>query len=150
MCGTFKGPTKNINIHAILRLRNSILWDITPCSPLQVNRRFGRKFRLNFSEPCSARHALHACFLLCVFFQPWRWRWHVPPKRRFTFNGLQGVISQKLELFITTDVRTSNPKYVTLLTCSESAKNSTLEVCIFLCRMLWTGLFETAKHTVFK
>jgi hypothetical protein len=26
-----------------------------------------------------------------------------------TFNGLHGVISQKLELFITTAVRTSNP-----------------------------------------
>jgi hypothetical protein len=26
-----------------------------------------------------------------------------------TFNGLQGVISQKIELYITTAVRTSNP-----------------------------------------
>jgi hypothetical protein len=25
--------------------------------------------------------------------------WHVPPKRRLTFNGLQGVISQKIRLF---------------------------------------------------
>jgi hypothetical protein len=30
-------------------------------------------------------------------------------KRRLTFNGLHGVISQKIELFITTAVRTSNP-----------------------------------------
>jgi hypothetical protein len=36
-------------------------------------------------------------------------RRHVPPKRRLTFNGLHGVISQKTELFITTAVRTSNP-----------------------------------------
>jgi hypothetical protein len=28
-----------------------------------------------------------------------RWRWHVPSKRRSTFNGLHGVISQKIELF---------------------------------------------------
>jgi hypothetical protein len=34
---------------------------------------------------------------------------HVPPKRRLTFNGLHGVISHKIELFITTAVRTSNP-----------------------------------------
>jgi hypothetical protein len=35
-------------------------------------------------------------------------RWlclHLPPKRRLTFNGLYGVITQKIELFITTAVR---------------------------------------------
>jgi hypothetical protein len=41
----------------------------------------------------------------------------VPPKRRLTFNGLHGVISQKIELFITTAVRTSNP---TNLNCNNS------------------------------
>jgi hypothetical protein len=40
---------------------------------------------------------------------PWRWRRHVPPKRQLTFNGLRGVTSQKIDFFITTDVRTSNP-----------------------------------------
>jgi hypothetical protein len=33
----------------------------------------------------------------------------VPPKRRLTFNGLHGVIAQKIQIFITTGVRTSNP-----------------------------------------
>jgi hypothetical protein len=33
----------------------------------------------------------HAGFLLGL----WRWRRYVPPKRRLTFNGLYGVISQK-------------------------------------------------------
>jgi hypothetical protein len=37
----------------------------------------------------------------------------VPPKRRLTFNGLHGVISQKIVLFITTAVRTSNPAQFT-------------------------------------
>jgi hypothetical protein len=32
----------------------------------------------------------------------------VPPKRRLTSNALHGVISQKIELFITIAVRTSN------------------------------------------
>jgi hypothetical protein len=32
-----------------------------------------------------------------------------PPKRRFVFNWIHGVISQKTVLFITTGVRTSNP-----------------------------------------
>jgi hypothetical protein len=34
---------------------------------------------------------------------------YVPPKRRLTLNGLHGVISQKIVLFTTTTVRTSNP-----------------------------------------
>jgi hypothetical protein len=38
-------------------------------------------------------------------------RRHVLPKRRFTFNGLHGGISQKIELFITTAVRSSNPTF---------------------------------------
>jgi hypothetical protein len=54
-----------------------------------------------------------ACHLLSRYLvrriRPRRWRWHVPPpKRRFTFNELHGIISQKIELLITTAVRTSN------------------------------------------
>jgi hypothetical protein len=35
---------------------------------------------------------------------------YVPPKRRLTFNGLHGVTSQKIELFISIALRTSYPK----------------------------------------
>jgi hypothetical protein len=28
-------------------IKSTILWDITPCSPLSVNRRFGETYRLN-------------------------------------------------------------------------------------------------------
>jgi hypothetical protein len=41
-----------------------------------------------------------------------RARRRVPPKRRLTFNGLHGVISQNIVLFITTAGRTSNPTAV--------------------------------------
>jgi hypothetical protein len=40
---------------------------------------------------------------------PWRWRPHASPKRRLIFIDLHEVISQKIEIFITTAVRTSNP-----------------------------------------
>jgi hypothetical protein len=50
----------------------------------------------------------HAGFLLSLFFRPWRLRRYVPPKRRWTLNGLHRVISQKVVLFITTAVRISN------------------------------------------
>jgi hypothetical protein len=44
-------------------------------------------------------HMLSSLFLAWLILQPWRWRWHIPPKHQLTFNGLHGVITQKLELF---------------------------------------------------
>jgi hypothetical protein len=49
------------------------------------------------------------CFIAWLTLGPWRWRWYVTPKRRLTFNGIYGVISQKIGLFITSALRTSNP-----------------------------------------
>jgi hypothetical protein len=49
------------------------------------------------------------CFLAWLILRPWWWRWHAPPKRRLTFSGLHGVMTQKTELFIITAVRTSDP-----------------------------------------
>jgi hypothetical protein len=46
-------------------------------------------------------------FLAWLTVRRSRWRWHITPKRRLTFNGLHGVISQKTVLFVTTAVRTS-------------------------------------------
>jgi hypothetical protein len=50
----------------------------------------------------------HAGFLLHLYFDLEN-GWHVLPKRPWIFNELHGVISQKIELFITTAMRTSNP-----------------------------------------
>jgi hypothetical protein len=41
---------------------------------------------------------------------PWRW-WYVLPKHLLAFNRLHGAISQKIELFATTGMRTSNPTF---------------------------------------
>jgi hypothetical protein len=54
-----------------------------------------------------SRYPLRAGFFLGLFFDP-EDGGDVPPKRRFTFNRLHNVVSQKIELFITTAVRTSN------------------------------------------
>jgi hypothetical protein len=51
----------------------------------------------------------HAGFLLALFFDPEDGGDYVPPKHRLTFNGLHGVISQKIVLSVTIAVRTSNP-----------------------------------------
>jgi hypothetical protein len=47
-------------------------------------------------------------FLALSNLQTWRCRQTFPPKRPLTFNGLQGVISQKIEVFVTTAVKTSD------------------------------------------
>jgi hypothetical protein len=44
------------------------------------------------------------CFLAWLTLRPWKR--YVPTKHRPTFSGLRGVISQKMELFIITVVRT--------------------------------------------
>jgi hypothetical protein len=86
-------------------MKSIIFWDMTPCSPLSFNRRFRGTYRLHlqgrrnrFSKPASKLRNVG-------------WNY-----------GLHGVISQKMILFITTSVKTSNPKYCWLIdiqtTCS--------------------------------
>jgi hypothetical protein len=82
--------------------KSTIFWDITPCSPLEVNRLFGGTYRLHLQGRRISRARNQSKIR-------WQGRRYIPPKRRFTFNGLHGVISQKIVLFITTAVRTSNP-----------------------------------------
>jgi hypothetical protein len=67
--------------------KSTLFWEITPCSPFKVNRCFGGTYR---------RAVLATCFHAILRY--------VPPKRRLTYGGLHGVISEK----ITTTLRTSN------------------------------------------
>jgi hypothetical protein len=92
--GSFKFQTNGL-------MKSAIFWDITPCSQLTVNRHFGGTYHLHLQgrRINRARNQRES-----------RWQAEpVPPKRRLTFNGLHGVISQKIVLFITTAVRTSDP-----------------------------------------
>jgi hypothetical protein len=77
------------------RLKNCILWDITPSSPFKVNKHFLLPASFWFITPLISRLR--------------RRKRHVPPKRRLAFNGLHHMIPQKIKLFITTAVRTSTP-----------------------------------------
>jgi hypothetical protein len=81
----------------------------------------------------------------------------VPPKHRFTFNGLRGVISQKMVLFTTTAVRASNPTYLFLNSLNYAASSVSAIWCpIRNDRMIMngesgnTGLREEAKEVYFK
>jgi hypothetical protein len=75
-------------------MKSPIFWNITPWSPLKVHRRF--------AGTC----LLHTKVKQVVS--------RVPPKRRLTFHELQVVITQKIDLFLTTAVRTSNPNMLFL------------------------------------
>jgi hypothetical protein len=111
------------NTHVIIELldavRSTIFWGLTPCSPLKVNRRFGGIYCLHLHRRRISRtrnqHESRwqaepgGWFLVWLNPQPWKWGLYIPPKRQLTVNGLHGVISQKIVLFITTAVRTSNP-----------------------------------------
>jgi hypothetical protein len=49
----------------------SVFWDITLCSPLKINRRFGLTCRLHFEDRRSrAFFIFHADFLLGILFDP--------------------------------------------------------------------------------
>jgi hypothetical protein len=51
---------------------------------------------------------VHAGFLLVSFFNP-KDEAKISSEMSMIFNGLQDVITQKIELFISTGVRTSDP-----------------------------------------
>jgi hypothetical protein len=58
--------------------------------------------------PCSACYLFHACFLLGLLFSPVYGSDIISSEHRFIFSGLHGVISQRIEHFIATAVRTSD------------------------------------------
>jgi hypothetical protein len=87
-------------------MKSIIFCDITPCSPLKVNRRFGGTYRLHLQgrKISRARNQREIrwqaeALLARLIFRPWRWRGRIPLERRLTFDGLHGVISQKMALF---------------------------------------------------
>jgi hypothetical protein len=76
-------------------------WDITPYSPLKVNCHFGGTYRFHHQDRINRARYCHlfSRWYLALLILLWRCRRYVPLKRRLTFNGLYGVISQKTALF---------------------------------------------------
>jgi hypothetical protein len=90
--------SKGFEVLTAVVMKSTISWDITPCSPLRVNRRFRGTYRLPWISAC---HLLSHWFLGWLILWPWRWRRYVPLKRRLTFNSLHSIISQTTVLFTT-------------------------------------------------
>jgi hypothetical protein len=80
-------------------MKNSIFWDITPCSLLKVNWHFKGRVAFIFRVKEVLILLASVWFLAWLILWPWRWRQHVPLKHRVTFNKLHGIICQKTELF---------------------------------------------------
>jgi hypothetical protein len=85
-------------------MKSTVFWDITPCSPLKVNKRFGGRYLLyvqdrSINKQSSSCHQFLRLFHAQTIFWTWRWIRYVPPNLRLTFNGLHGVMSQKIVLF---------------------------------------------------
>jgi hypothetical protein len=89
----------NITLKHPKSRKSYVSWDITLCSPLKAIQCSGGMYLLPPS----------CWFIVWHTLQLSRWRQHVPLKHQLTFGGLHDVISQKIELFITTAVRTPNP-----------------------------------------
>lgn len=54
------------NSWTAMTMKNSYLWDVTPCSPMKATRRFGRTYRLHSQgrRTGQARNQLlHSCFI---------------------------------------------------------------------------------------
>jgi hypothetical protein len=122
-------------------MKSSIFWDITSCSPLKVNQHFGGKCRLHIQ-------VLKRKFLAWLILRPWIWRWHLPPKRRLTFNGLYCVTPQKTELF-RTYMLLGSPVRVLTGCLKDSPRFQSQNVWIYVvylkhlcgCLMPWIGSF---------
>jgi hypothetical protein len=113
-------------------LKSIIFWDMTTCSPLSVNWRFGGTYNLNLQ---GRRNKFSK--------KPASKRRYVPPKRRLTLNGLHGVISQKIILFITTAVKTSNPTCLSLFAnISSASSNRGFYACIVILAFSYNGICE--------
>jgi hypothetical protein len=104
----FFSPSRQIIVHvgfevlAAVDTKKPAFWDITPCTPLKVNRRFGGICRLHLqgrriSQASFTCYLCRASFFAWFILRPRRLRRRVPPKRQLTFNGLHGVKFQKIK-----------------------------------------------------
>jgi hypothetical protein len=85
-------------------------------------------------------------FLAWLVLQPWRWKQHVPLKCQLTFYGLHGTVSQKIEFFITTGMRTCNPTYKVSVTFYTN--NQSMYILYIVQSIIsWTGRIVTLLCT---
>jgi hypothetical protein len=104
---------------SLFPLESSIFWDVKPCSPLKVSRRFGRLCHLHIQDwrvrqgrsiASDACCALQPGFLLGLLFNPENWV-DMCIRNVCCFSADYTALYQKDGNFITTAVRTSNSTF---------------------------------------
>jgi hypothetical protein len=100
---------KDFEVITAVVMKSSVFWDIPPCSPLKVDRRFGGTYRLyhqgrrmNQARNRRGNSSLlvtcfHAAFLFDLFLDPEDGDDMI---LRLTFNWLHSVVSHKTELYM--------------------------------------------------
>jgi hypothetical protein len=93
-----KRHTKNAGFEVLtsLLMKSTVLWNVKPFGPLKVNQTLRRKISLPSSESKIKLGKKPDCKQ--VARRAWTWNRCVLQKRLLTFNGLHGVISQKVIL----------------------------------------------------
>jgi hypothetical protein len=69
--GFHKQPTSYVGSEVLsaMVMKSTIMWEITSCSPLKVNRRFGRTHHLHFQ----GRISLLSRWYFTRLIEPWKW-----------------------------------------------------------------------------
>jgi hypothetical protein len=94
-------------------MKSIIFWDVTPCSPSSINRRVGGTYHFHFQGRRNkfSKNQPGSRWQAELIFSTLKMEAICSPKRRLKLDGLNGVISQKMILFITTAVKTPNPTH---------------------------------------
>jgi hypothetical protein len=74
-----------------------------------------------------------------VILRPWRRKRHIPPKTQLTFNGLQGIISEKTELYVTRF-------YFHFIWQIHVSRLFCLLFARFTLRLWWWRQYDPSKH----
>jgi hypothetical protein len=113
-------------------------------SKILGTRHFPIFTRSNFEHKVTCSTSLPASywFLACL---SQRLRWHLPPKRRLIFNGLQGVISQKIEICSTFSLQSNDKMYAVLWIGYFTLKKEEAEMAEYLIIYV-IGILEKTKY----
>jgi hypothetical protein len=109
-----------------------LAWGFSPPSHWEPSSIFHRPSVSYIYSGFPARRlfCLPPAYLLKLFLRPWRWRRYVPTS--VATNRLHGVTSQKMILFITTAVKTSNPKHKASSHCTPMKACENVKLCTLL------------------
>jgi hypothetical protein len=138
---------QSLNLYYIQDCRRVVsLWDITLCIPLKStdvsDEHIASIFRVEYAKQeirikAGVKQSFHASFFAWLILRPWIRRWYAPLKRPVDLQRNTRFISQKIELFITIGVRTSNPAHKIFVYSNQSCIQHMHCFCNNVLMSLW-------------